>query len=336
MVEVKANKNRVWRKLLAFVCAAGLAFLLYQLFYYPIFDTVAGIGYQPSAEMSAVIDNIELTDKGMRILRASRPELQDATAFSQNCPNVSTETSTLGCYYARHIYVFDVDNAELNGIKEAVLAHELLHAVWERSDDTTKQQLDQLLQQTYVANQAELSEHMDSYESAEFTDELHSVIGTQLDYATLDETLRDHYAAYFKNPSKIVAYFKAYDALLTGQRRTAIAMLSEIQSKKAEIERRSAAYEQSFNQLSQDIDNYNYRAGQGYHSESERIALERERNNLIARQTALNQEYDAISALVDDVNRQIGSYNDLVEHLSGLFESIDSSAKPSEVDYRMN
>ena len=130
MVEVKANKNRVWRKLLAFVCAAGLAFLLYQLFYYPIFDTVASIGYQPSAEMSTVIDNIELTDNGMRILRASRPELQDATAFSQNCPNVSTETSTLGCYYARHIYVFDVDNAELNGIKEAVLAHELLHAVW--------------------------------------------------------------------------------------------------------------------------------------------------------------------------------------------------------------
>ena len=129
--------------------------------------------------------------------------------------------------------------------------------------------------------------------------------------------------------------------LLAGEKQlikgdSAIAMLSEIQSKKAEIERRSAAYEQSFNQLSQDIDNYNYRAGQGYHSESERIALERERSNLVARQTALNQEYDAISALVDDVNQQIGSYNDLVEHLSGLFESIDSSAKPSEVDYRMN
>jgi hypothetical protein len=52
-----------------------------------------------------------------------------------SCLSNDADTSILGCYYDRKIYIFDVDSDELNGVHQSTLAHELLHAIWERHPD---------------------------------------------------------------------------------------------------------------------------------------------------------------------------------------------------------
>ena len=305
------------------IAAAGVAYANYDL----VYDFVLGFNYEPSAELATIINHIDLTGEGDRILRASRPELQAAADFNKNCPTVNAQTSTLGCYYAKRIYVYDIDSEELDGIKEAVLAHELLHAVWERSSAREKQELEPLLLQIFEDNKAALAGHMENYESEDYIDELHSIIGTQLESAKLGSVLREHYARYFNQLDAVVAYFQAYDAILTGQRQEAEALYAQIQAKKTEIDQRTSAYEQSYTQLSADIDNYNVRAGRGWSTYAERDALNSERNRLLSRQQLLNQEYQALSALIDETNQIVAKYNQLVEHLGRLQESIDSNAK---------
>ena len=291
-----------------------------------ISDVATGLFYQPEAEIAKVIEHIDLTDTGSRILRASRPELQQAASFSRSCPAVSADTSTLGCYYQRQIFVYDIDNEELEGIKEAVLAHELLHAVWDRLSDNERKELEPVLRQIYSENEADLSEHMSSYEAEDYVDELHSVIGTQLDTSKLGSRLREHYAKYFNDIDRIVSYFSAYDEILTGQRKQANAMYDEIIALKAEIERRSTAYEQENQKLSNDIDDYNARASHGYTTIAERDAFEAERNQLITRQNLQQQEYNALVQLVNSANQKVDEYNQLVEHLGELMRSIDSTS----------
>ena len=321
--KTKKSHAKLFLMLVFLVAIAGLVYAKYDFMY----DVVAGFNYVPEEEIAVVIDNIDLTGEGQRILKASHPELQSAADFNKNCPTVSAQTSTLGCYYARQIYVYDIDNEELNGIKETVLAHELLHAVWERMSDREKAHLEPILRQVYEDNQDELSEHMGNYETEDFVDELHSAIGTQLDVSKLGSELRNHYAEYFNDLAKIVAYFKGYDDILTGQREAAEKLYAEIQTRKAEIDARTASYEQNYNQLTADIDDYNIRAGRGWTTYAERDALNTERNQLITRQGLLEDEYQSLSDYVDATNELVDQYNAMVEHLGQLQQSIDSNAE---------
>lgn len=318
-------KKKIGGKIVTIIVVIAAALLVWHYSDF-ISDVAIGMFYQPEAEIADVIEHIDLTDSGSRILRASRPELQPAASFNQSCPSVSAETSTLGCYYHRQIYVYDIDNEELEGIKEAVLAHELLHAIWDRMSDGERNDLEPVLRQIYAENEPELSEHMSSYETEDYVDELHSVIGTQLDSSKLGSKLREHYAKYFNNIDRIVSYFNAYDELLTGQRKLANQMYDEIQSLKAEIDSRSAAYTAENEKLSADIDDYNARAAIGYSTLAERNALENERNQLINRQNLQQQEYEALSSLVDTANQKVAEYNQLVDHLGELMRSVDSTS----------
>ena len=324
MQPTKPKKN-IRGKIIGLVVAIAAALLVW---YYsgPISDIATGIFYQPEAEIAEVIKNIDLTDTGNRILRASRPELQQAASFNKSCPAVSADTSTLGCYYKRQIFVYDIDNAELKGIKEAVLAHELLHAIWDRLSDAERKDLEPVLRQIYSENEAELSEHMSSYETEDYVDELHSVIGTQLDSSKLGSRLRAHYAKYFNDSDRIVSYFSAYDEILTGQRKQANAMYDEIVAMKAEIDRRSAAYTQENQKLGDDIDSYNARAVHGCFTQAECDAFNAELYQLKLRQSLQQQEYIALSSLVDSANQKVDEYNKLVEHLGELMRSIDSTS----------
>jgi hypothetical protein len=288
-------------------------------------DVVVGMLYQPEAEIAEVIEHIKLTDTGNRILRASHPALQDASNFNLNCPTVSAETSTLGCYYSRRIYVYDIDNAELNGIKEAVLAHELLHAIWDRLSHSEQKRLEPYLRQVYQENEDELSEHMDSYESEDFVDELHSIIGTQLDSSKIGSELRAHYAKYFEDIDVVVEYFTSYDENLTGQRKKANQMYEEIISARTDLEKRQQLYEENNRQLNNDIDSYNARVAPGCRTDLECREFENEYNSLQQRVTLQQQEYDALTKLADELNQKIATDNNLVEHLGELMKSIDST-----------
>ena len=172
-----------------------------------------------------------------------------------------------------------------------------------------------------------MSEHMGNYETEDFVDELHSVIGTQLDVSKLGSELRNHYAEYFNDLAKIVAYFKGYDDILTGQRKEAEKLYAEIQARKAEIDARTATYQQNFDQLNADIDDHNIRAGRGCSTREECNVLNEEYYQLNTRKDLLDNEYQALADYVDATNELVDQYNAMVEHLGQLQQSIDSNAE---------
>jgi len=291
--------------------------------YRAVYDWILGFSYQPSAEMSRTIENINLTNRGTRIMKASFAEFQDSAAFNRNCPSATAETSVLGCYYDWRIYVFDVENEELDGIKEAVLAHELLHADWQRERQWIKNELEPILRQTYIEHQDELAEHMGSYSDESYIDELHSVIGTQLDVAELPLRLQEHYQTLFNDHAKVVAYFRQYNDKFTKLRQEMEDLAAKITEMRTKIDQKTEDYRKKSRALSNDIDTFNRRANGDYYTDE--WTFRNDRAALVARQDALNEDYQELADLVDAANELIDQYNQNVARSSELYQSINSN-----------
>lgn len=293
--------------------------------YHVIYDSLLGLSYRPGAEMRQIISDIKLTDKGERIVKASAAELQDADSFNRNCPNATAETSVLGCYYNWKIYVYDINNAELNGIKEAVLAHEVLHAVWQREHWWIKDELEPILRNVYWQNRADLAEHMETYSEEDLVDELHSVIGTQIDPQKLPQRLREHYRSIFRDHAQIVAYFNQYNDKFVQLKREMDEMTAAIDEMKSEIDKLTAKYEANSRKLSEDISTFNRRAADNYYVDKQKF--DADRAALVSRQEALNREYEELSDLVDEANAKIDEYNQKAIRTSELYKSINSNVE---------
>lgn len=321
----KRKARHIVFSILAFLFGVAVALVVD---YRAIFDWILGFSYEPSSAMSQTIANLNLTDRGMRIVKASFAEFQDSDNFNRNCPSATAETSVLGCYYDWHIYVYDVDNAELNGIKEAVLAHELLHADWQRERELVKKELEPILRQTYETYKDELADHMKTYSEENFVDELHSVIGTQLDVAKLPSRLQEHYRSFFNDHSKIIGYFNQYNDKFLKLKQEMEELAAKIEQMKAEIEEKTETYRKKSQKLSKDIDEFNRRATSNYYTDQ--WSFSEDRAALVARQEALNKDYKELSDLVDEANKYVEQYNQNVSRSSELYRSINSNFKKIE------
>ena len=97
-----------------------------------IIDEIALWQYKPSAEIVAITDRVKMSDTGRKCLCSIRN--QSANEFNEDCRRVEKGNAILGCYNpsSRDIYIYNVTNSELDGVKEVTAAHEMLHAAWER------------------------------------------------------------------------------------------------------------------------------------------------------------------------------------------------------------
>ena len=101
-------------------------------------DVLVGMGYRPTSEMVEIREALKLTGTGARIFNASLPVLQEKQEFNQNCREVENESAILGCYRDDRIFVYNIVDEELPGIRELTSAHELLHAVYDRMSNEDK------------------------------------------------------------------------------------------------------------------------------------------------------------------------------------------------------
>lgn len=321
----KKTKNlrsyRVFSAVCLLVVATCVLFAIFGLDRTALIDNIIGANFTPSSELSELSSRISLTKVGTRILRATHPELQAAEDFNQNCSATRAEASVLGCYFNGRIYIYDIKNEELTGIKESILAHELLHAVWARTSSTERDILKSALDATYQENQATLSTHMKNYDRDEYYDELHSLIGTQLSSSTLPESLKAHYAQIFLDQEKIVTYFNDYNQKFTALRARLEALSAEITKNRARIAELKATYEDVLSRLDQDISDFNALAGSGSLTAA---AFDSRRAALLARQSALEDQYAQLSGLVVATNQLIDEYNQSAASANALSESINS------------
>jgi hypothetical protein len=280
--------------------------------------------YEYSSETLKLKDQIELTGTGQRILKASKPVVAAKSNFKDLCPvNKFEYASVLGCYSKESIYLLEVDDARLDGVEEVTLAHELLHAVFERADSSEKDQIvAAVLKLNGQIEDPEIKETIASYQKTltnqeELANEMFAIFGTEV--KAVGAELDVIYAKYFKNRSKIVDYYSKYrevfkkieagikdfDAQLAGlkaQKNDLEAQLAELDTKLNEQKAKLDQLKAEGNFAEFNVEVYSY-------------------NQMI---DSYNQTVAEIKNLIAEYNRLVDSRNALASDSQSLQEKLDS------------
>ncbi len=290
-----------------------------------VLDQLAVWSYQPTTSINEIDNEVQFTDKGLFTFYATKPEVANSSEFNSKCQRQETGNPILGCYTSDdHIYIFDVSNSQLEGIKEVTAAHEMLHAVWQRMSPTEQTRLSTLLTAAYEKNATpELKERMAYYQRNEpgaFTNELHSILGTEV--ANLGPDLESHYSQYFKNRQTILDLHAKYNAVYTSLYNRADQLYSSMQTLSTTIQDRSKAYDNDVAQLTSDIDSFNSRANNGGFSSQSQFSSERAA--LVKRSTQLEAERAVINSDISTYNSMYTEYQTIASQIEVLNDSIDS------------
>jgi hypothetical protein len=291
-------------------------------------DQLSVWAYQIPANVKTVEDRIELTRTGSFYFRTSQPTLAGADTFNQDCPRQEVGSPVLGCYAKGRIYIYNIQNDQLDGIKEVTAAHEMLHAVWERMSPSDQKKIGSLLRTEYAKLiKSDLKDRMDYYartEPGEFENELHSIIGTEV--KDINPELEQYYARLFENRGAVLALHEKYDSVFRSLRAQSDSLFAELMTLGTNIEVRSTQYNADVASLSADIEDFNGRAGGGSFSSiaqfnGERSTLMARSNQLEADRAAINNDiaaynvkynqYQKLSIQIESIKKSIGIIGDL-------------------------
>lgn len=321
------QKHSRARTFLGFLVSAVLVLAALWVFFNRqyISDQVRVWQYHPSQAIDGIGQRVHFTDEGKFVFYATLPEVSDQEHFNSQCPRRETTSPVLGCYTSQdRIFIYNVANDELDGIKEVTAAHEMLHAVWYRMSDVDRDRLGRQLQSAYDSmDDSALKQRMAYYqrnEPTEFLNELHSILGTEV--GSLSTELEAHYKRFFTNRQAVVALHQKYNEAFAklygrvGEIKPELASLSEQITKKVE------QYRQNEATLSRDVTTFNQRATSGGFETPEQFR--NERSVLISRANKLDTDREEINQLIAQYNALATEYNTLAKKIDGLNQSIDS------------
>ena len=308
---------------LVIVLAVAATVLLNQQW---ITDFVRGMGYQPSGQMGRIMDSLDLTGRGEFLFKASRPELSSQDEFNAICRTaMDEEMAVLGCYTNDNIYVYNIESAELDGIRELTTAHELLHAVWARMNEGDRSALGSALSQALEKNRNILGEELDVYDAGQKQEELFVRAGTEV--ADLPAELEKVYGEVFNDQDKVVGFYNKYIEVFRAMEKEMDELAEQMKGIQAQIDSLSSDYENRVNALSGEIDVFNACAETAGCFASEGEFYSR-RSVLVAEQTALEGMYNQINGLVDQYNGLVEKYNADVTRTEKLNRVMNSSSRP--------
>ena len=302
-----------------------------------IADTVTAYQFDPSPEVAALTDSLELSAGGKRTFYATQPVLESTQSFNEHCADVEVTANVLGCYISSRggvsdrIYVYDVKNEELAGINQVTAAHETLHAAYQRLSTSEKSNVNRMLKQqlAVLKSDAAFTTRFEVYsslpESARLN-ELHSVVGTEVQ--SLLPQLESYYARYFRDRDMIVRHHQNYSGVFSRNVEASKQLVARLDTLAGQINQSSTQYNQTVEQLESDIQAFNARARMpnGFASE---VQFEAERQQLIARSNELDNARDRIVALQNEYNQLKTEYDGLARHLTNLNNSVNSKLAPS-------
>lgn len=295
-----------------------------------ISDQIIVWSYSPTEEISYFATRTGLSDDGKFIYLASRPALDGTQTFNSVCNSVENVASILGCYTDSQIYIYDVHDARLDGIREVTAVHETLHAIYARLSDGEKAKLDLLLEAEYskIKNDANFKSRMDFYartEPGQLNNELHSVIGTEI--ASVSPQLELYYKKYFVDRQKVVALNQKYLGVFDTLKNNAEAIYNQLDSLGKQITHDSTAYNQAVSQLNSDIDSFNYRANNNYFNTQYQFNVER--SELVSRISTLEFMRVDVNNNIKKYDLLMDQYNSIATESKKLYNSLDSSLAPA-------
>ena len=321
------NSRKAVAGVVTLIVLALLGFGLFNL--QAIEDWLRLRNYAPPVAITVIAKADTMTDDAKHIFYVTHPDLiNEANAFRQTCPSFE-QTIVLGCYrsgFSSAIYIYNVQDARLNGVVEVTAAHEMLHAAYDRLDQDDKSRINGLLNDFYSDDLRDkrVLETIDTYkqtEPDELLNEMHSIFATEV--GSLTPELESYYQRYFSNRSAVVAFASKY--------------ADEFTSRIAEIK----DFEQRLVDLKQKIDNKETTLG----SQLEQMEADRRRLDGLrasgqvdeynaavpAFNAAVNGYNDGVVELRADIaeyNRLVAAHNALAAELSSLYDSLDTSLAP--------
>ena len=293
-----------------------------------IYDFYRGITYQPSSEMLEIRKKLNLTGRGELIFNASHPILNNEEDFNINCKSFDGESAILGCYTERNIFVYNITESRLNGIRELTTAHELLHAAYARMSTVAKDTLRTDLEKVYRENQDILKEEIEAYDSEDQLEEIYVRVGTEI--KKLPDSLEKHYAEIFKDQDKVVDFYNSYISVFRQLENELDSLKTQLDNLNNEINTKTANYEVRFNQLNAEIDQFN-NCADTVGCFTSQYAFNIRRNQLIAEQNNINNLYDEIDQMIDQYNNLVEKYNNNVIENNNLQNIINSHKKADGV-----
>ena len=293
-----------------------------------IYDWFRGVTYRPTAEMVNIRDKLKLTGRGEFLFNATQPELNKADDFNANCRQDEGEVAVLGCYTAGNMYVYNITDTKLDGIRELTAAHELLHAVWARMSNAEKEDLKPILQQVYQNNLSALKDDVETYADDEWIEEIFVRAGTEI--KRLPDVLEKYYAEIFSDQDAVVDFYESYIAVFREIKMKMEGLASEIEVLRDSINVKMAEYENIVNQLETDIAEFNSCAETVgcFVTEAE---FNVRRNALVVRESELNLLNDEINNMIDDYNLKVDEYNADALESRKLQNMINSKANIEEI-----
>ncbi len=286
--------------------------------------------YEPSETMASFVDQTGMNDQGKFLFYTSHPSLETAEAFNQQCEQHEHAAAILGCYDGVNIYIYDITDPRLAGIRPTTAAHEMLHAAYRRLSTADKQMVDNLLEKEYTTlkDNEELTGRMAFYaatQPGDRTNELHSIIGTEI--ADIGSELEEYYSRYFSDRSKVIAQHQQYHSLFEELSERADALNRQIDDLASAINTKRATYSTQASALEGDIAAFNARAENGeFDSQAEFSA---ERQALVARSNSLENLRTGINGDVEYYNSLVAELNGIAVETEDLNRSIDSSLEPA-------
>ncbi|MDR0955645.1 MAG: hypothetical protein LBM73_00795 [Candidatus Nomurabacteria bacterium] len=274
-------------------------------------DQITVWTFQPGQNVKNLATDSGMNAKGEFYYLAARPQISGAATFNRECPAYE-KSITLGCYTGGRIYVYDVENVQLTGVKAVTAAHEMLHSAYARLNPLEKSDVDKMLESAFASvNDPAVLDQMAVYKKAEpgqFDNELHSVLATEV--RNLPANLENYYQKYFADRARAVRLYQNYNAVFTDLKNQESQLKNQLADLKKQIDSGTANYEAARQNLQSQIFQFNACAARTNCFASQND-FNSERQNLLNQQTALNAQAAA-------VNNLIGQYNQIADRLNAL------------------
>ena len=325
---MSTRRGTIVRLIISLVLLVAAIWVVINRIY--VVDQLTVWRYPPSAVAKSLASGSSMNDTGSFLFYASRPEIQEREEFNQSCRKHAEKTAILGCYTGRTIYLFNITDPRLEGIKEVTAAHEMLHAAYERLSGAERTRIHGLIDQaSEQVNSPNIQRKLvlyDTTDPAERYDELHSMLGSEA--SNLPPELEVYYSQYFVNRLALVSLAERYETVFNELETQQKQLVTELNSLADEINADNKTYESRFANLQSAVDSFNTRASNGsFSSESQFNA---ERNRLIAQQESLSAFRAGIIAKIELYDAKKAELDRLNLTAEGLQKSIDSNA-PAEV-----
>ncbi len=268
-----------------------------------IADWWAMRGYTPSAEVASLVSQTTMTPVAQHLFYVNRPSLEDKAGFNEHCSSKTEHSVVLGCYHGNRqgIYLYNVIDERLQGVKQVTAAHEMLHQAFDRLSEAERTDITSQMEQFAQSGglEARVEDKLNLYresDSSDLPNEMHSIFGTEV--ADLPEPLETYYKRYFKDRAAVVAFSATYQ--------------SEFEARKAKV----AAYDAQLADLDRQI-------------ESNKRDLSTQSRSLgqMRRQVeslASSGDAEAYRAGVEDYNARVRAYNDLIDATQALVNTFNT------------